>query len=251
MNAPGNGDEAVGKEPVRLSVSSLICFEQCSARYWRQYVLGEAPPVTPAMRRGTSVHRLIEKHFKTPLLTRDILGTRERMLFERFLASRFNKPPLSTERKISLSLPGALVAGRIDYVGVTRTGLEIVDFKTGAVTPRSDLTRDLQLPLYALALCRADGFPSELVTYTWYYVAADQEESFAFSDEQAEAVAARVDRLIEGIRGERWLDARCGTCWACRHRGSPPTAPSSSRPTRSSPRGLPGDHVGCLTGSIS
>ena len=208
----------------RYSVSSLLTYEACPWQYYYQYVLGLPPPRTPAMARGVSVHSLISRHYRSKPLPGTLDPEVER-LFRAFQESRFNVPPIASEKTFLLPLERGDVRGRMDIVLPAESGgVELVDIKSGTGRAREDVGRHLQLPLYATAASQIFGVDPEAVSYTYLFLGNGEEHTFAFNEESDQAVRMRVNGLVANIQAGRFdADPSCG-CFACerkrRGRGS-------------------------------
>lgn len=198
------------------SVSSLMVYEICPLQYYTTFVRGVPPPRSRAMETGTSIHKLIADHLRQrPLLPAEIEPELQAML-DTFRGSRFNLPPIATEKRFVLPLEPGNVRGRIDLVLPRREGgVEIVDFKSGSARPREDLERSLQLPLYTMASgALFDARPEEM-TYTYYFPREGAEVSFSPTPDGLARIAARVEGIMQAIQ-DRQFDPPAGCeCHAC------------------------------------
>jgi PD-(D/E)XK nuclease superfamily len=192
-----------------------MVYETCPFQYYQTFVLRLPPPITPAMRRGTSVHSLISQHFSQKEPPGEI-APELLPLFETFSSSRFNLTPVASEKPFSLLLTGAQVRGRIDLI-LPRAdgGLELVDFKSGTSRAREELESSLQLPLYALAASGLfDRRPEEL-SYTYFFLANDTEVSFRADAERFGALTGRISAVVQAIGAERFEPTPGCRCHAC------------------------------------
>lgn len=204
-------------ERPRYSVTSLLTYEACPWQYFYAFVKRIPPPRTPAMMRGLDVHRLIARHLAQPSLVLPEAEPRTLELLERFMRSRFNRPPAAVEKPFALSLGPADVRGRIDVVlpGQER-GLEIVDFKTGATRSRQQLEGHLQLPVYAIAASALFDVGPDDLAYTYYFLDSDKEVSFRSSRTEFDRTTERVESVMRSIQAGRFEPTpNCG-CYACR-----------------------------------
>jgi len=169
------------------------------------------------MRAGASIHSLIARELRGKRTIRPDTPAHLREMLEGFRASRFNTPPIASERPFLLSLPRGDVRGRIDLV-LPRAdgGVELVDFKSGHVQSREDAAAHLQLPLYALAVSSMLNRPPEEVSYTYYYLRSQLEHSFTPAADTFEALRARVDAILTTVQAGRFSGAPGCTCFACR-----------------------------------
>jgi DNA helicase-2/ATP-dependent DNA helicase PcrA len=205
------------------SVTSLIVYEECPYQYFENFVLRLPPPVTPAMRRGTSIHSLISKHLAQKALPLTGVDPAVWELLERFRRSRFNVPPVDSEKPFLLTLEAAHIRGRIDLILPSADGgLELVDFKSGKQRPPEELASHLQLPLYALAAAGIYGRSPGDIAYTYYYLASDKEISFRPDAMLFDKLTARIGAIVQAIQQGRFDPApgcRCYACLSPRRRG--------------------------------
>lgn len=204
------------KKPA-YSVTSLMTYEMCPLQYYDIYVRGIPPPRTPAMARGLTIHKLIAQHFGQPSLLPQDAEPDVLQMFDRFKGSRFNVPPVASEKPFLLPFREGDVRGRIDVV-LPRAdgGLEIVDFKSGKTRDRDDLGKSLQLPLYSIAAGRLFDRPPEELAYTYYFLDSGAEVSFPWSGADACRLQLRVEGVIEAIQREKFTAIPGCTCHACR-----------------------------------
>lgn len=171
------------------------------------------------MRRGTSVHALIKKHYSQPFLVPPDIDPAVAGPFERFLASRFNRVPVVSEMPFEFPLGTAVVRGRIDTILETEDRrLEIVDFKSGSAPKRSEIEERLQLPVYALAASAHFGRPHNDLDYTYFFLADGREERFSASERLASVTSDRIAGLIQAIERQEFTPRRGCSCYACRRR---------------------------------
>lgn len=198
------------------SVTSLMAYETCPYQYYVAHVLRIPPPVTPAMRAGSNIHKLIADHLRQPQLLPGEIEPSMLPLLERFRASRFNVTPVAVEYPFSLPMRGGTIRGRIDLVVPGESSrLEVVDFKSGAGRESGEMARSLQLPMYALAASRLLEVADE-IDYTYYFLRDGTEVRFTSSPAERERIADRVESILEHIELGVFPAAPGCTCYACR-----------------------------------
>ena len=162
------------------SASQLKTWELCPRKWAWEYVAKFKQPPTPAMLRGTAMHKALERIYleKTTLAkqvergqcTPEIAAIAEPGLM--FLPDARAK--VDVERKLSLKPPHTRhkYRGYVDLSYVLTTGPVVLDHKTTsakkwALTPET-MTTDLQVALYAReALVRFPG--TSTVDLRWVY----------------------------------------------------------------------------------
>ena len=197
--------------PTRVSVGGVVDFARCPKRFYWTTVRPLPRFSGPAARRGTEVHRWIERRGAgqtslleaeaAPDLTPEELSGEPGIvarLQEAFLASRFaDRTPLFAERPFLLRLEGFTVSGRIDaiYGDDLDSPWEVVDWKTGRKPGQDDALAGLQLDLYGLACVEIWRKRPEDVALTYLYLAGPDEVSHPMSD------PAHVrERVVERLR---------------------------------------------------
>lgn len=171
----------VGDELVDIDFSSLVTYQECHYRYWLRHVCGFQPPLARELGFGKLLHHLVAE------LARQAAAGRPPSEddVDRILTSSFYLPfagpipaanlresarrrvqayvrdfgheltrTLQPEAMFEVPLANARVRGRIDLVlraaDGERSAVELIDFKTSANRPPSDLHLN-QLRLYAAA----------------------------------------------------------------------------------------------------
>lgn len=206
------------------SVTSLVMYEFCPLQYFYAFVKRIPPPRTPAMTAGVAVHKLVSDHFRQPHLLLPNAPPDVMEMFLAFQASRFNVPPVVSEKSFKVSMERADVRGRIDVVLPSgEAGLEIVDFKSGRLRSRQHLQGNLQLPLYALAASELWRKAAGELLYTYYFLRPQHEESFRASDLEFELLSERVGRVMERIEQGDFAPALGCKCYACEHEATGPS----------------------------
>lgn len=215
LRSPDLGEQ-VGDRFSSLSATNAI--DLASGRLDLGELLRPLPSrPTDARRIGTEIHRWIEETARglTGLADEEALDEPSapvasakleqlRMSFrnlgfhERAPAKLDTGEPM-TELKFVLKLGNRLLRGRIDAVYSTETGLEIVDFKTGAVIEGPDID---QLALYAGALARLPIEIAGTLKLTYCYLATEEMRSREMSVDEAlmalEQLEARLEQKLVG-----------------------------------------------------
>lgn len=133
-------------------------------------------------RAGTLFHAWVEQSFGLvaedfdELVAGDYLGIDG--LTKNFANSKWaGQVPLEVEREIQLTIGAHTFICKLDAVFATETGLEIVDWKTGASpTDELDLAlKTLQLALYRVAYSHYAHVPLDQISVSFYFVAENQE----------------------------------------------------------------------------
>jgi DNA helicase-2/ATP-dependent DNA helicase PcrA len=104
--------------------------------------------------------------------------------------------PTFLERPFSLKIGQARVTGRIDRIDQLEDGTyEVIDYKTGSSKKDTDLERDLQLSLYALA-CR-ESLGIAVSRLSLYFIDDNVKISTTRTGEQLEQCRSEILELVE------------------------------------------------------
>ena len=164
--------------PDTLNVTKTIKLMREPIEFAQQLVRPMPTKPIDQARRGTQFHFWIEKHFAMPALldSLDLPGAADEKLItdsqletmkNAFLNSPWaNKTPKALEWPFDLSIGGRSLRGRIDAVFETENGIELIDWKTGAIG-KSD---DLQLAWYRFAWWKMTNTPLEKIAAAFVYV---------------------------------------------------------------------------------
>lgn len=171
--------------PVRIPASSFKDF------------IGDYQNITDRLRRpmpqppykqtrtGTLFHSWVEQHFGSAQLLEQMESVDSGLSSEvdaldienlktNFAASRFaTMKPIDVEREIQLTIAGNTFICKLDAIFATKTGVLIVDWKTGKAPKNADdeKLKTLQLALYRLAYSEFTGLPIEKIEVSFYFVA--------------------------------------------------------------------------------
>lgn len=178
------------KTPLKIdyiSFSRLQTFEICPLHYKAKYILGLPSEPNPAQSFGITIHKVLKDIYESAkdskLEEKDVLkilkdnwiseGYEGKIQEEKYLEKASNivrkffeesfdskNIPIVTEFPFSFYLKRKntaplKVSGKIDRIDKTKSGIEIIDYKTGEMST-SKSAYDFQLGLYALATLRVD-----------------------------------------------------------------------------------------------
>lgn len=140
-----------------VSASQLQAFLECPRRWYERWVLKNPAPTTPAMLRGTAIHKEIE-HF---LKTGEVRIDGEYIDIARAVSEALtglgivrDEPKIMAEQKFVLNvLDGVEWVGYVDIVDYRDSVIHIIDTKTRGDfkynKSEAELANDLQLNSYA------------------------------------------------------------------------------------------------------
>ena len=171
--------------PQRLSTTNIVRLAADRDEFLGNLARPMPSGPAPAASLGTAFHAWVEQFWgqgalsettdddgRVPPYLRDRLDAMCRTFEESEYATR---EPLAVELPFELEVAGTYIPGKIDAVFPTETGVEIVDWKTGAVPEPDQLDAlTLQLSIYALAVSRMNRFAGAPITASFYYVLHDR-----------------------------------------------------------------------------
>jgi PD-(D/E)XK nuclease superfamily len=211
-----------------LTVSGLVCYERCPRQCHWSVIEPRPRQASPAARVGSLLHGWIERRdagqgslLASPASESDGGAgadgpDRLVRLQAAFLASPYGElRPRAVERAFVVTVPGAVIRGRVDAVYDREGRFEVVDFKTGSRPCADDRAAGLQLDLYALAAVDAWGRRPEEVRTTEWYLAAGDGHSRDFDAHEIGRVRRRVASVIEGVAAGRFAPAPGSYCGRC------------------------------------
>src|SRR3989449_2571022 len=109
--------------------------------------------------------------------------------------------PLLLEQPFSLRVDGLRLSGRIDRVDRHPDGVyEVIDYKTGSTRRATELQRDLQLGVYALAA--REVFRFDPLKLSYYYLETSERVTVDKPSERLEEDRQTIVRVADGIRAE-------------------------------------------------
>ncbi|HXF50605.1 MAG TPA: PD-(D/E)XK nuclease family protein, partial [Dehalococcoidia bacterium] len=249
----------IGDELVDIDFSSLVTYQECHYRYWLRHVCGFQPPLVPELGFGKLLHHLVAELARQAVAG----GPPSEDDVHRLLAASFYLPfagpipaanlresarrrvaayvrdfgheltrTIQPEATFEVPLANARVRGRIDLLlrasGDDPSAVELIDFKTSANRPPSDLHVN-QLRLYAAAAERQGLRPVRLAIHD-----LDADNGGRIDVETSEQETEKFKGLLQS-----WVGAiRAGdfrpvedrvTCRSCDFRRFCHHAPSSAR----------------------
>ncbi len=206
-------------KPVRkLSYSQFDTFQTCPLKYRYRYLVSIPTPTASAANFGSSVHGALDLFYKALKRGETVDMALLNSLYDQqwipygydskahenaqkkkgreMLHAFYEKNsvpqfvvPYALEKNFSLKIGDFTVSGRIDRIDRLEDGTyEVIDYKTGSSKRDANLTKDLQLSIYALA-CR-DIFGIPVSKLSLYFLADQEKNSTTRNDEQIEQTKA-------------------------------------------------------------
>jgi putative RecB family exonuclease len=115
--------------------------------------------------------------------------------------------PLAREQWVGLRLEGIRLNGKVDRLDRGKSGVEIVDYKTGRNKLESDeLRHEPAVQVYVLGAEAAFGEPVERVRFI--YLVDGTEASLDLEREDVESLGFALQRTLAVLRGDETFEAR-------------------------------------------
>ena len=211
----------------RLSYSQFDTFKTCPLKYNYRHLMNI--PVAPfhAANFGTSVHSTLNEFYKILKGGGQVnLDTMVRLYEKNWISYGYDskeheetrkeqglqmlknfyeansKPmfviPDALEQPFNLKVGEFFIIGRIDRIDKLSDGtFEVIDYKTGRLKDSTDITKDFQLSLYALA-CR-DILEIKVSKLSLYYLEDGQKISTSRKDSDLNALPQKISEKIQNI----------------------------------------------------
>ncbi|MBI5754752.1 ATP-dependent helicase, partial [Candidatus Peregrinibacteria bacterium] len=240
----------------RLSFSQIDMFQTCPYKYTLGYLWRVPTPPSHAASFGSSVHNTLNAFYKILMqnpsgATKETLktlyeqhwisagymsraheNTRKKNGWE-MLEAYFEKNrdpwviPAFLECNFVLKLSGKgslpsknekplLISGRIDRIDKLEDGYEVIDYKTGRLKKESDLKKDLQLSIYALA-CR-DIFGISASKLSLYFLEDNVKVSATRTAEDLEKTKEQLLEIAENMQNSDFPATPGYKCQFCDYR---------------------------------
>jgi DNA helicase-2/ATP-dependent DNA helicase PcrA len=117
---------------------------------------------------------------------------------------------------------GVKVFGKIDRIDKKGSGIEIIDYKTGADNPKADKAHKLQLAMYALAATRVrDDILNrrpEDITLTLHFLEGNTRKTMNFKQEDLDELEAELINKIAEIEKSDFKCSKNVLCLNCEYR---------------------------------
>jgi RecB family exonuclease len=229
-----------------LSYSRVDTFETCPLKYKFKYLFQIASPTPHAANFGSSVHNAVNMFHQAVTdgaePTQDLLNecygkawiptgyeskaheqARKKKGLE-VMETFFRKEeqdgfiiPAYLEKSFNVKIGKVRFTGRIDRIDKRPDGsYEVLDFKTGTYRKGSNVDKDLQLSLYALA-CR-DVLKLNVSALTLYFLEDGTKATTTRSDEDIESLKEQLVEAAEKIKVSDFSPTPGHHCGWCEYR---------------------------------
>jgi len=209
----------------RFSYSYFEDFKTCPLKFKYHYLLKIPVPPARAQSFGMTMHRVLrdfhrlskegqtlgnlldlyERHW-IPLGYEGVEDQRlvkkegEKILRDYFKAHRKTlSEPVFLERGFGLKLENVLLAGFIDRIDRTKSGYEVIDYKTAdKVASQKEVDQDEQLTIYALAA--REALKIEPTSLALYFLKQNKKLTTKRTSEQLEKEKEKIIKTAKEIR---------------------------------------------------
>ncbi len=228
-----------------ITYSRLQLFSICPLHYKAKVIFNLPTPKVAVQASGISIHNTLYKFYKlvqeNTVLTlqecKDLLRSEwisegyinkkdeeihkknAEEIIEKFYKTDCHPPivPLALELPFSFKLKnGVKVFGQIDRIDTKGSGIEIIDYKTGAYNEKAEKVHKEQLAIYALAATRIKDatlhYVPEDITVTLYFLADGTRKSMTFSSDDMDVLEAKLVKDIESIESSPFECSKSPLC---------------------------------------
>lgn len=229
----------------RLSYSQLEIFETCPLKYQFRYIFGIPSPEAHAANFGSSVHNTLNEFYQRLKQRKEVSLEIMNELYEKNwipygyeskahenarkkkgleilkeFYEKNSKPwitPYALEKAFNLKIGPYTLNGRIDRIDQLEDGTyEIIDYKTGKLKKSTNLNKDLQLSIYALA-CR-DVYNIPVSKLSLYFLEDNEKQSTARTEKQLEEAMNEIIKRAESIQISDFKATPGFPCSFCEYR---------------------------------
>ncbi len=230
-------DDAESKDLNKnFSFSQLNSFKTCPLQYKYQYVLKIPTIPSAAESFGITIHQSLQKFYTEFLKNKkinqkDLLSIYEKTWIpigyvslnhqtqmkkegEKMLINFYKKFHFSNLKIIALEklfkikiTNDIFLTGKIDRIdSLNKNEIEIVDYKTGKKPNERELSKSLQLTIYALAANDKNLFNKKLgdINLTFYYLQTPEKISLKKNDDDLIETKEQIVDMVEKIRTNKF-----------------------------------------------
>lgn len=116
---------------------------------------------------------------------------------------------IGLEKKFKVKINNQIsVVGKIDRIDKIEKGkIEIIDYKTGKVPEEKEIDKNLQLPIYALAVKNifSDNKRLDNIVLTFYYLSENKKISKVITNKEILKVKKKIVDIVESIKKSNFL----------------------------------------------
>src|SRR3989338_11004616 len=231
---PNNQQLVINNQPLlkNFSFSQLNSFKTCPLQYKYQYLLKIPTIPTAAESFGITIHQTLQKFYTEFLKNKKINQKNLLTIYERtwvpigyvslthqtrmkeegkkMLVNFYKKfhssnlKIIALERLFKIKIANDIfLTGKIDRIDeINKNEIEIIDYKTGKKPNERELSKSLQLTIYALAANDKNLFNKKLedINLTFYYLQTPEKISLKRNEENLIKTKEEIINMVEEIR---------------------------------------------------
>jgi len=232
-----------------LSFSQVDVFDKCPLLYRYRYIQKIPAPPAAAAVFGSTIHQTLRDFYQAALdgkkpTKKNLLTILEKNWLDEGYASKVHERRMKKEAERMLKkfydkgydpdrLPkyleqqfvikaktGLRIGGRIDRIDETKSGMEIIDYKTGKVIDQKDLDKSLQMSVYALAATDPGvlGQNPEDVILSFYFLDKGEKKSTSRTKEQLVKAKKEIVEKAKEIEKSKFEPTPGVWCDFCEYR---------------------------------
>jgi len=234
-----------------ITFSNLQMFDICPLHYKAKVIFNLPTPTAAVQSFGISIHNTLYNLYKQvlegtiPTLKQSLDVFKQEWISEgyggkkheqerfsqgiKILKNFYKKEMQPPIKPLGLELPfsfvlknGVKVFGKIDRIDKKGSGIEIIDYKTGADNPKADKAHKLQLAMYALAATRVrDDILNrrpEDITLTLHFLEGNTRKTMNFKQEDLDELEAELINKIAEIEKSDFKCSKNVLCLNCEYR---------------------------------
>lgn len=220
----------------KLSFSQISTYDFCPLKYKYQYILKIPTTAAAGSSFGSSIHNALYKFYKSYIENPDIglnelinmlhsswipygykskaqekkMKEQAKEILENYFHSYHSKEIeiIDLEKLFKIRINSDVyMTGRLDRVDKkANKEIEIIDYKTGKMPDEKKIKKSMQLSLYAMAANDPGLYnkPLEKINLSFYYLGERKKFTFKVDEKEIEKVEKKVDKVIDGIRNEKF-----------------------------------------------
>jgi len=231
-----------------LSYSQINTFDTCPLQYRYRYIQRIPMPPSSAAIFGEVIHKTLkdfyQQAYEKKQTKKDLLVILEKNWIDEGYASKAHEKRMKKEAERMLKkfydkgydpdrLPkyleqqfvikakqGLRIGGRIDRIDEIKSGMEIIDYKTGKVIDQKELDKSLQMSVYALAATDPGvlGQNPEDVVLSFYFLDKGEKKSTSRTKEQLVKAKKEIVEKAKEIEKSKFEPTPGVWCDFCEYR---------------------------------
>jgi DNA helicase-2/ATP-dependent DNA helicase PcrA len=232
-----------------LSYSQIDTYKTCPLKYRYRYIQRIPTPPAAAAVFGNTIHETLRDFYQKALegkkpTKKDLLAILEknwndegysskaheqrmRKEAERMLKTFYDQgydpdklPKYLEQQFVIKAKQGLRIGGRIDRIDETKTGMEIIDYKTGKEMNQKEIDKSLQMSVYALAATDPGVLKEnpEDIALTFYFLDTSKKKTTQRTEEQLKQAKKDLIQKAKEIEKSQFEPTPGVWCDFCEYR---------------------------------